>query len=77
METIKNYLLGILFLAAGVFYTLFRVQQKKTAQAKAELSAAAFKLTTQENDKAYEAAKDNANKLVTDYQSSRRADSAQ
>lgn len=73
-DKIKQYALAFLALLSGVLFFLFRGQKRKTEEANAELAKATFKLTTQENDKEYEDAKANADKLVTEYQSGKRTD---
>jgi hypothetical protein len=77
MDRIKGYGLALLALVTGVLYALFRGQQRKTAEAEAALAKATFHLTTQENDKKYEDAKQNADRLVTEYQSSKRSDTSE
>jgi hypothetical protein len=74
METIKKYagLIGAAIL--GLIYAIFRRQQTRLEQAESSLAKATFKLNTQENDKAYEDAKNDANRLVTEYQSARSTD---
>lgn len=74
MEKLKQYGAAIAAFFGVVFYFLFRSQQKKTAEAEAQLAKATFKLTTQENDKEYEDAKTRADRLVTEYQSGKRTD---
>lgn len=77
MEKLKGYALAALAVITGVLYALFRSQQRKTAEAESQLGKALFKNETQENDRDYQTAKENADKLVADYQSGKRSDTVE
>jgi hypothetical protein len=72
MENLKSYLIAGFAILSGIFYILFRIQQKRTEAAKAELGHASFKLVTLENYKEYENAKITADELVNEYRKSSR-----
>lgn len=74
LDKIKSWLGVAATVAIGVLLFVLRGQKKRTEEAESQLAKAVFKNQTQENDKEYEDAKANADRLVTDYQSSKRSD---
>jgi uncharacterized membrane-anchored protein YhcB (DUF1043 family) len=77
LTKIKEWLGVVAAVVIGALMFMLRNQKKATEQAHADLGKALFKNETQENDHAYEDAKANADRLVTDYQSARRSDTTE